>query len=78
MLSEGRVLLAHDSRELAEQLAAAGVGVDDTHCADWRGGEPAPLVGQVIALKVEMRRLATVADGMEGTRTHEEKEKENN
>lgn len=66
VLSDSRILFACDPRELAGQLSVAGVDVDDVHCADWREGELAPLVGQTIVLKTEMRRLANLAVGMDG------------
>lgn len=57
VLSDGRVLFARDPRELAGQLVASDMGVDDAHCADWREGKIAPLVGQAIALKTAMRQF---------------------
>lgn len=56
-LSDGRSLFAHDPRDLAVLLVTAGVSFHETHCADWREGDIAPLGGQAIALKAEMRRL---------------------
>jgi len=56
-LSDGRSLFAHDPRDLAAHLVAAGVSFHEAYCADWREGDSAPLAGQAIALKAEMHRL---------------------
>lgn len=56
-LSNGEVLVAETIAEVAKLLFMAGVPIDGVHCADWREGDLAPLAGQAIALKGEMRRL---------------------
>lgn len=56
-LSNEEVLVAETIAEVAKLLFMAGVPIDGVHCADWREGDLAPLAGQAIALKGEMRRL---------------------
>ena len=63
ILSDGRVFHALEPREMARNLVTAGLHVDHAHCADWREGEAAPMAGQAIALKTEMRRLAKLGHG---------------
>lgn len=59
-LSDGRTLFASDMPELATKLVVAGIAVEDTYCGDSKiDGDLAPMIGQAIALKVEMRRLVS-------------------
>jgi|GEM_PF-662485 len=56
-LSDGRVLVSGDARELAMRLVAAGVEISAAHCGDWREGESFPSKGTAIAIKYEMMKL---------------------
>jgi hypothetical protein len=58
-LDDGRRFERADLLDLSGDLHAAGVTAASALCGDWRGGDKILMAGQKIALKVELRRLAT-------------------
>ena len=56
-MEDGRCLERSDVRDLAAELHAVGLTVDDVMCGDCREGENILMSGHQISLKFELRRL---------------------